>query len=59
MYAKARAGLHKEFTGISDPTRPGLGGRSHRHHGGEPEEAGQQILLHLERQGFIAASSSD
>jgi sulfate adenylyltransferase len=54
LYAKARAGLVPEFTGVSDPYEP-------------PddaavvidttdmsiEEAAQQIILHLEREGFV------
>jgi sulfate adenylyltransferase len=56
LYAKARAGIIKEFTGISDPYE-------------EPEdaevvidtaqlsrdEAAQRIILHLEAEGFIEA----
>jgi sulfate adenylyltransferase len=56
LYAKARAGIVKEFTGISDPYE-------------EPadadvvidtaelsaEEAAQEILLHLEREGYLAS----
>lgn len=59
LYAKARAGILKEFTGISDPYE-------------EPkdaevvintadltaEEAAQQIFLHLEREGFIGVNGS-
>ena len=54
LYAKARAGIIKEFTGISDPyeepkdadvfldtTRL------------TPEEASQSVLLHLEKEGFL------
>ena len=55
LYAKARAGIIKEFTGISDPYE-------------EPtdadllidttkltaEEAAQQIVLHLEKEGYVA-----
>ena len=55
LYAKARAGIIKEFTGISDPYE-------------SPEDAdvivptaeltaeqsAQQILLHLEREGFVS-----
>ena len=55
LYAKARAGIIKEFTGISDPYE-------------EPvdadividttkltaEEAAQQILLHCEKEGYVA-----
>jgi sulfate adenylyltransferase len=56
LYAKARAGLVKEFTGISDPYE-------------EPtdadvvidttrlsaEEAAQEIILHLEREGYVGS----
>jgi len=55
LYAKARAGIIKEFTGISDPYE-------------EPvdadiiidttkltaEEAAQQIVLHCEKEGYVA-----
>ena len=55
LYAKARAGVLKEFTGISDPYE-------------EPtdadvvidttttsaEEAAQQVILHLEREGYVS-----
>ncbi|MBA7516568.1 putative bifunctional SAT/APS kinase [subsurface metagenome] len=55
LYAKARAGIIKEFTGISDPYEPpeeaeiiidttNL----------TPEEEVQQVILHLEREGYIA-----
>jgi sulfate adenylyltransferase len=57
LYAKARAGIVKEFTGVSDPYE-------------EPknaevvintaeltqEEAAQEIILHLEREGFIGVN---
>jgi sulfate adenylyltransferase len=60
MYAKARAGIIKEFTGISDPYEaPSTADVVIDTTEVSPEEAGQQILLHLERQGFIAAASSD
>jgi sulfate adenylyltransferase len=56
LYAKARAGLVPEFTGISDPYEPpddaevvidttDL----------TPEEAAQRIILYLEREGYIGA----
>jgi sulfate adenylyltransferase len=59
LYAKARAGILKEFTGISDPYE-------------EPkdaevvintadltaEEAAQEIILHLEREGFIGVNGA-
>ena len=57
LYAKARAGILKEFTGISDPyeapedaelvidtTRL------------TPEESAQEILLYLEREGYVGGS---
>jgi sulfate adenylyltransferase len=56
LYAKARAGLIKEFTGITDPYEPPTDAdvvidttRS------TAEEAAHQIILHLEREGFIGA----
>jgi sulfate adenylyltransferase len=54
LYAKARSGVLKEFTGISDPYErptdadvvlPGMDLT--------PEQAAQEILLHLEREGFV------
>ncbi len=57
LYAQARAGIIKEFTGISDPYEAA--------HDAEliidttsitPEEAAQDILLHLEREGYIAGN---
>ncbi|HXV76596.1 MAG TPA: bifunctional sulfate adenylyltransferase/adenylylsulfate kinase [Candidatus Polarisedimenticolaceae bacterium] len=57
LYAKARAGIIKEFTGVSDPyelpedadlvldtTRL------------SPEQAAQQVLLHLEREGYVGVN---
>ena len=60
LYAKARAGLVKEFTGISDPYEGPTDAEvvidtSEL----TPEEAAQEIFLHLERQGFIGANGSD
>ena len=60
LYAKARAGLIQQFTGISDPYEPpddaeividttDL----------TPEEAAQEIFLHLERQGYIGANGEN
>ena len=59
LYAKARAGIVKEFTGISDPYEAPTDAEvvidtvklS-------PEEAAQTILLHLEREGFVGANGS-
>ena len=56
LYAKARAGIIKEFTGISDPYEPP------KHPAVRidttdilPEEAAHQIFLHLEKEGYIGA----
>jgi adenylylsulfate kinase len=54
LYAKARAGEIKEFTGISDPYEPPLNpevvleteGRS-------PQECAAELLGHLDRLGFL------
>jgi sulfate adenylyltransferase len=54
LYAKARAGLVKEFTGISDPYEaPEDAEVTIDTTVLSPGEAAQQIVLHLERQGFI------
>jgi sulfate adenylyltransferase len=54
LYAKARAGILKEFTGISDPYEEPADAEV-RINTAEltPEEAAQEIVLHLEREGFI------
>jgi sulfate adenylyltransferase len=57
LYAKARAGLVKQFTGISDPYEPPADGEvvidtTHL----TPEEAAQEIFLHLEKDGFVGAN---
>jgi sulfate adenylyltransferase len=59
LYAKARAGIVKEFTGISDPYEA-------PEHAEvvidtaelSPDEAAQAILLHLEREGFIGVNGN-
>ncbi|NJL28105.1 MAG: bifunctional sulfate adenylyltransferase/adenylylsulfate kinase [Thermoanaerobaculia bacterium] len=54
LYAKARAGLIKEFTGISDPYElPQDADVSIDTSDTSPEEAAQQVILHLEREGYI------
>jgi len=54
LYAKARAGLIPEFTGISDPYEPpGDAEVTLRTAELTPEEAAQQIILHLEREGYV------
>jgi len=57
LYAKARAGILKEFTGISDPyEEPVDADVVIDTTGVTPAEAAQQIILHLEREGFIGPS---
>jgi sulfate adenylyltransferase len=54
LYAKARAGLIKEFTGISDPYEiPQDAEVIINTEDMSPEDASQQIILHLEKQGYI------
>jgi sulfate adenylyltransferase len=60
LYAKARAGLVKEFTGVSDPYEmPADAELTIDTSELSPEEAAQEILLRLERQGFIGANGQD
>jgi sulfate adenylyltransferase len=55
MYAKARAGIVKEFTGISDPYElPEDADLSIDTSELTPEEAAREVLLFLARQGFIS-----
>jgi len=57
LYAKARAGILKEFTGISDPYEvPANAEVVINTDELSPEEAAQQIILHLEQQGFIGVN---
>src|SRR4030095_865969 len=59
LYAKARAGILKEFTGISDPYEEPTDAEV-RINTAElsPEESAQEIVLHLEREGFIGMNRS-
>jgi sulfate adenylyltransferase len=58
LYAKARAGILKEFTGISDPYEvPQDAETAIDTTELTPEEAAQEILLHLEREGYIGGNS--
>jgi sulfate adenylyltransferase len=57
LYAKARAGLIKQFTGISDPYEPPADAdvvidTTHL----TAEEAAQEVFLHLEKDGFVGAN---
>jgi adenylyl-sulfate kinase len=59
LYAKARSGEIKEFTGISDPyeppENPELVIETEEH---PPEESAQIILEYLEERGFIPAAAT-
>jgi sulfate adenylyltransferase len=60
LYAKARAGIVKEFTGISDPyEEPEDAGMVIDTAERSPEECVQAILLHLEREGYIGRPSPE
>ena len=55
LYAKARAGIIKEFTGISDPYEEPIDADvSIDTSNITPEEAADQILRHLESIGYIS-----
>jgi sulfate adenylyltransferase len=59
LYAKARAGIVKEFTGISDPYETPANAEVVIDTGKlSPEEAAQTIILHLEREGFIGVNGN-
>ena len=54
LYAKARAGILKEFTGISDPYEvPEDAEITIDTADFSPDEAAQEVILYLEREGFI------
>jgi sulfate adenylyltransferase len=56
LYAKARAGIIKEFTGVSDPYEvPEDADLTLPTEELSPEEAAQEVILHLEREGYIGA----
>jgi len=57
LYAKARAGILKDFTGVSDPyEEPDDAEIVINTADVTPEEAAQAIILHMEREGFIGAN---
>jgi len=59
LYAKARAGLVREFTGISDPYEAPLKPEVVIDTTDtSPEEAAQEIILHLEQEGFIGVNGA-
>jgi sulfate adenylyltransferase len=56
LYAKARAGVIAEFTGISDPYEAPLDAELEIDTTDvTPEQAAQEIVLHLQREGYLAA----
>ena len=59
LYAKARAGIIKEFTGISDPYEAPSNAEVVINTADlTPEEAAQEIILHLEREGYIGVNGN-
>ncbi|MFQ5799428.1 MAG: bifunctional sulfate adenylyltransferase/adenylylsulfate kinase [Bacteroidota bacterium] len=57
LYAKARAGIIKEFTGISDPyEEPDDADIVLDTTDSSPEECVQAVILHLEKEGYIASN---
>ena len=58
LYAKARAGIVKEFTGISDPyEEPQDADLKIDTSDMSPEECVQSVILHLEKEGYIGTNS--
>jgi sulfate adenylyltransferase len=58
LYAKARAGIVKEFTGISDPYEVPTDAEVVINTAElSAEESAQEIILHLEQQGFIGVNA--
>jgi sulfate adenylyltransferase len=57
LYAKARAGIVKEFTGVSDPYEaPGQTEVRIDTSGVSAESAAQQVILHLQTEGYLGRS---
>jgi len=57
LYAKARAGVIKEFTGISDPyEEPADAELKIDTTDMSPAECVQQVILHLEKKGYIGSN---
>ncbi len=60
LYAKARAGIIKEFTGVSDPyEEPENAEVTLPTTEMTPEEAAQRVLLHLEREGYVGVDDPE
>jgi sulfate adenylyltransferase len=59
LYAKARAGIVKEFTGISDPYEAPRNAEVVIDTADlSPEESAQAIMLHLEREGYLGVNGN-
>ena len=59
LYAKARAGIIPSFTGISDPYEaPADAEIVINTTDTTPEEAAQEIMLYLEKQGYVGAAGA-
>ncbi|PYL74159.1 MAG: adenylyl-sulfate kinase [Verrucomicrobia bacterium] len=59
LYAKARAGILKDFTGVSDPYEEPKDAEVVINTAEvTPEEAAQAIMLHMEREGFIGVNNN-
>jgi sulfate adenylyltransferase len=59
LYAKARAGLIKEFTGVSDPyEEPKDAEIVINTSDVTPEEAAQAIMLYMEREGYLGVNGN-
>ena len=58
LYAKARAGIVKEFTGVSDPYEvPGNAEVSIDTSHLSAEAAAQHVILHLQTEGYLGRPS--
>lgn len=58
LYAKARAGIVKQFTGISDPYESPVDAEVVIDTNEmTPEESAQEVFLYLEREGFIGGTN--
>jgi sulfate adenylyltransferase len=59
LYAKARAGILQQFTGISDPyEEPTDAAIVIATEQCTPDEAADQVLAYLEREGYLAAQAA-
>jgi sulfate adenylyltransferase len=53
LYAKARAGILKQFTGISDPYEEPKDASLVLETKGTPEEAADEVLAFLRKEGYL------